>query len=148
MPRKASASSAARRAACPLFWTLGGNQAGKAAIAGWRDILQPALLDPVLAPGCPSGPSPARWRTFFAREPSSSPKLTRQSITGAWGQTCASGAAPASGVNALTRLALKTPGLCSNGRLPLAWIINRDCSTTSTRDLARAKAARIPLTQW
>jgi hypothetical protein len=33
-----------RRAACPLFWTLGGNQVGKAAIDGWRSIIQPAVL--------------------------------------------------------------------------------------------------------
>lgn len=32
-----------RRTACALFWTLGGNQVGKAAIAGWREILQPAV---------------------------------------------------------------------------------------------------------
>lgn len=32
-----------RRAACPLFWTLGGQQVGKAAIAGWREVLIPAL---------------------------------------------------------------------------------------------------------
>jgi hypothetical protein len=29
--------------ACPTFWTLGGNQVGKAAITGWRDVVQPAL---------------------------------------------------------------------------------------------------------
>ncbi|MCZ8105787.1 MAG: hypothetical protein O9972_48870 [Burkholderiales bacterium] len=34
-----------RRAACPLFWTLGGNQVGKAAITGWREIVRPALRD-------------------------------------------------------------------------------------------------------
>jgi hypothetical protein len=34
-----------RRAACPLFWTLGGSQVGKAAISGWRDLLSPALAD-------------------------------------------------------------------------------------------------------
>jgi hypothetical protein len=28
----------------PLFWTLGANQSGKAAIAAWRDMLQPALI--------------------------------------------------------------------------------------------------------
>jgi hypothetical protein len=39
-----------RRAACPLFWTLGGQQVGKAAIAGWREILQPALDDPLTKP--------------------------------------------------------------------------------------------------
>jgi hypothetical protein len=32
-----------RRAACPLFWTLGANQVGKGAIVGWRDVLTPAL---------------------------------------------------------------------------------------------------------
>jgi len=36
-----------RRAAAPLFWTLGGNQVGRAAISGWRDLLQPALLSEV-----------------------------------------------------------------------------------------------------
>lgn len=28
---------------CPLFWTLGAKQVGRAAISGWRDLLQPAL---------------------------------------------------------------------------------------------------------
>lgn len=32
-----------RRRACPLFWTLGGNQVGRAAIAGWREVLVPAV---------------------------------------------------------------------------------------------------------
>jgi hypothetical protein len=32
-----------RRAAAPLFWTLGGQQVGKAAVSGWRDVLTPAL---------------------------------------------------------------------------------------------------------
>ena len=32
-----------RRAAAPLFWTLGGQQVGKAAISGWRTVLGPAL---------------------------------------------------------------------------------------------------------
>jgi hypothetical protein len=34
-----------RRAACPLFWTLGANQVGKGAIVGWRHVLAPALND-------------------------------------------------------------------------------------------------------
>lgn len=34
-----------RRAAAPLFWTLGGQQVGKAAICGWRDVLAPALRE-------------------------------------------------------------------------------------------------------
>ena len=33
-----------RRAACPVFWTLGGNQVGKAAIDGWRSVIRPAVL--------------------------------------------------------------------------------------------------------
>jgi hypothetical protein len=32
-----------RRAAAPLFWTMGAQQVGKAAIIGWRDVLAPAL---------------------------------------------------------------------------------------------------------
>jgi hypothetical protein len=32
-----------RRAACPLFWTLGGNQVGRAALAGWVEVLKPTL---------------------------------------------------------------------------------------------------------
>jgi hypothetical protein len=35
-----------RRAACPLFWTLGANQVGRAAIIGWRDVIVPALRQP------------------------------------------------------------------------------------------------------
>jgi hypothetical protein len=36
-------AKANRRAAAPIFWTLGGQQVGKAAISGWRDVLAPAL---------------------------------------------------------------------------------------------------------
>ncbi len=42
-----------RRAASPIFWTLGAQQVGKAAISGWRDALIPALragLDVALWP--------------------------------------------------------------------------------------------------
>ncbi len=35
-----------RRPACPLFWTLGGQQVGKAAISGWQSLLAPALAAP------------------------------------------------------------------------------------------------------
>jgi hypothetical protein len=34
-----------RNAACSLFWTLGGNQVGRAAISGWRDVVAPLLRD-------------------------------------------------------------------------------------------------------
>ena len=37
-----------RRAACPLFWTLGGQQVGKAAISAWESLLAPSLADPML----------------------------------------------------------------------------------------------------
>ncbi len=30
-----------RPAACSIFWTLGGNQVGRAAVAGWREYLRP-----------------------------------------------------------------------------------------------------------
>src|ERR1035437_3683205 len=32
-----------QRQACSLFWTLGANAVGKAALVGWRDVLVPAL---------------------------------------------------------------------------------------------------------
>jgi hypothetical protein len=35
-----------RRAASPLFGTLGAQQVGKAAISGWRDVISPAMRDP------------------------------------------------------------------------------------------------------
>jgi hypothetical protein len=37
-----------RRPACPLFWTLGGQQVGKAAINGWKYLLSPAITNPKL----------------------------------------------------------------------------------------------------
>jgi hypothetical protein len=39
-------ATAERPAGAPLFWTLGANQSGKAAIAAWRDLLIPARLGP------------------------------------------------------------------------------------------------------
>jgi Protein of unknown function (DUF429) len=40
--RRCDRATASRPAACPMFWTLGGNQVGKAAITGWRELLAPA----------------------------------------------------------------------------------------------------------
>lgn len=37
--RRCDLASTARRAAAPIFWTLGAQQVGKAAIIGWRDML-------------------------------------------------------------------------------------------------------------
>ncbi len=41
--RRCDRRSPSRAAACAIFWTLGGQQVGKAAITGWRDLLAPAL---------------------------------------------------------------------------------------------------------
>jgi hypothetical protein len=40
-------ATAERPAGAPLFWTLGPNQAGKAAVSAWRDMLLPALASGV-----------------------------------------------------------------------------------------------------
>ncbi len=44
LSRACDRATAERPAGAPLFWTLGANQTGKAAIAAWRDLLIPALL--------------------------------------------------------------------------------------------------------
>ena len=44
LSRACDRATAHRPAGAPLFWTLGANQSGKAAIAAWRDMLVPALL--------------------------------------------------------------------------------------------------------
>lgn len=41
--RECERGSGGRRTACALFWTLGGNQVGRAAIAGWKEIVRPGL---------------------------------------------------------------------------------------------------------
>ncbi len=41
--RACDLATASRPDACLLFWTLGGNQVGKAAIAGWRELIIPNL---------------------------------------------------------------------------------------------------------
>jgi hypothetical protein len=43
LSRACDRATADRPAGAPLFWTLGANQTGKAAIAAWRDWLAPAL---------------------------------------------------------------------------------------------------------
>ena len=40
--RRCDGATSTRLAASPLFWTLGGQQVGKAAISGWRDLIAPA----------------------------------------------------------------------------------------------------------
>lgn len=44
--RACDRATAERPAGAPLFWTLGANQSGKAAIVAWRDLLLPALAAP------------------------------------------------------------------------------------------------------
>jgi hypothetical protein len=46
MSRRVDLKTANRPAAGQLFWTLGANQCGKAALAAWRDLLIPALKEP------------------------------------------------------------------------------------------------------
>ncbi len=41
--RQCDRATALRPAGAPVFWTLGANQTGKAAISAWRDLLGPAL---------------------------------------------------------------------------------------------------------
>ena len=46
LSRLCDRATAERPAGAPLFWTLGANQSGKAAISAWRDLLLPALAGP------------------------------------------------------------------------------------------------------
>lgn len=41
--RRSERATATRRAACPIFWTLGGNQVGRGALSGWQDVVRPSL---------------------------------------------------------------------------------------------------------
>ncbi|WP_428491823.1 hypothetical protein [Rhodopila sp.] len=44
LSRDCDRATAERPAGAPLFWTLGANQSGKAAIAAWQSLILPALL--------------------------------------------------------------------------------------------------------
>ena len=44
LSRQCDKATAERPAGAPVFWTLGANQSGKAAITAWRDWLAPALV--------------------------------------------------------------------------------------------------------
>lgn len=46
LSRTCDRATASRPAGAPLFWTLGANQTGKAAITAWRDWLLPAFAGP------------------------------------------------------------------------------------------------------
>lgn len=45
LSRQCDRATALRPAGAPVFWTLGANQSGKAAISAWRDWLGPALAE-------------------------------------------------------------------------------------------------------
>ncbi len=45
LSRACDRATAERPAGAPLFWTLGANQSGKAAIAAWKQMILPALTD-------------------------------------------------------------------------------------------------------
>jgi len=49
LSRACDRATAERPAGAPLFWTLGANQTGKAAIAAWTGLLLPALARPISA---------------------------------------------------------------------------------------------------
>lgn len=40
--RQCERGTGGRRAACPIFWTLGGQQVGKGALSGWVEVVKPA----------------------------------------------------------------------------------------------------------
>lgn len=40
--RRCERGTVTRRAACPIFWTLGGQQVGKGALSGWVEVVKPA----------------------------------------------------------------------------------------------------------
>ncbi len=46
LSRLCDIATVTRPAGAPLFWTLGANQTGKAAISAWRDLLLPAMAQP------------------------------------------------------------------------------------------------------
>ena len=46
LSRLCDRATAERPAGAPLFWTLGANQSGKAAISAWRDMVLPGLAGP------------------------------------------------------------------------------------------------------
>ncbi len=41
--RRSERPTETRRAACSIFWTLGGNQVGRGALSGWEEVLRPGI---------------------------------------------------------------------------------------------------------
>lgn len=70
LSRACDRATAERPAGAPLFWTLGANQSGKAAIAAWQAMILPALeAGPVRAsaiPDCRSAPGSPGHDAFAA----------------------------------------------------------------------------------
>lgn len=42
--RRSERATRTRRAACSIFWTLGGNQVGRGALSGWEEVLRPGVV--------------------------------------------------------------------------------------------------------
>lgn len=42
--RRSERATPTRRAACSIFWTLGGNQVGRGALSGWEEVIRPCVL--------------------------------------------------------------------------------------------------------
>ena len=59
LSRSCDRATASRPAGAPLFWTLGANQTGKAAISAWRDLMLPAIA-PAVRSGAAAAP-PLLW---------------------------------------------------------------------------------------
>lgn len=74
--RQCERATPTRRAACPIFWTLGGNQVGRGALSGWMEVV--SLLRPLVPI---SGHSMAIWPNFSARPDWSSPRPTPPRLT-------------------------------------------------------------------
>lgn len=64
LSRLCDRATASRPAGAPLFWTLGANQTGKAAITAWRDWLIPALAGDIAL-----WPFAGDFRALLARHP-------------------------------------------------------------------------------
>jgi hypothetical protein len=64
--RRCELAHCGRAAASEIFWTLGPRAVGKAAVAGWRDCLLPALADPRGRPKVSLWPFDGRLQSLLA----------------------------------------------------------------------------------
>ena len=101
-----------RPAGAPVFWTLGANQSGKAAIAAWRDLLLPALRT-MRRSGC--GRSRVRSMTFSAPALLRSPRPIRPRRCAISTSACAAASAAQSDRAALAPALLAADGASIGG---------------------------------